>query len=344
MTEPTDPLTSDGGQPPPSGDPIVAAPLPHLPKPVAFAQIERFLTGKAPIHVRQVPWPVDREHILEFVRERLEESSLSPLAASRLPILAEAYLLEELPAEVLPRLRREEAGADDVWVSASLCAAIGRVGTREEIAAATDYYEGLVASPHAAEVLAELLPARDALGPVASSGSLRTAIEQRSEELIAEGSYESEVEGQDLDEIGANGLQDIDWADQARERFSALDDEAARLPFLLEVYLERADYGGEEVLTPWAVREIRKCAHRGGAEPVIAALESELAATRETRDADPDASFASVRLLRAIEFFGGDLREEERDFLEEHQEDQKDPLSLEIMMPEHDFSWMTGEA
>jgi hypothetical protein len=321
----------------------VAAPLPHPPKLVVFAQLDRFLHGKAPIHIRQVPWPVDRNHILEYLRERLENGAMSTLAASRIPVLAEAYLLSELPALVLPMLQAPVTADTDPRTLASLCAAVGRVGTREEVSSAVRYYDSLFERPQSGEVLLELVPVRDALGPVASSGGLRTAIEQRSIELISEGGFESEVQGQDLDEIGANALQDIDWADIARRRFAQLDGDEARLALLLEIYLERSDYGGEAFLIPWAVREIRKCAQHGGGRQVIDACQAGVDSLRNARDAEPDASFWSVRLLRAIEFFGGDLAEADREFLEQHAEEQKDPLSIELMLPERDFGWFIGE-
>ena len=79
--------------------------------------------------------------------------------------------------------------------------------------------------------------------------------------------------------------------------------------------LEETEDGGYEQLFPWAVLNLRKASHPKTGPEVCAALRKRLEEAEEERESDPEAEFVSVRMLKAIQYFGGPVRKTEEQFL-----------------------------
>ena len=318
---------------PPCADPIAAAPFPHPPKAAAYVQIQRFLTGKGPVGVPDVPWPLNPIHVVEFFKDRIERGNVAEVESVRLPTLAEAYLLAEVVPVIRPFLRGAETTAEAVILAASLCRILAELGSTADTAFAGQYYERLTRLAAARSAIRPLTVTCAALGPVVTTASLKHLTANTITVLRSAQTTEAEIEIHDLQEYVVAGAQDIEWANEAKKRYAGLLNEKERILLLADICLERAPYGGEAILIPWSVYELRKFARRLGRDPVIQPFLATAAAVKRTRTTDPSAAFLSIRALRAALFFGGDITEEDEDFLAEHGEQQRDPLSHDMLFP-----------
>lgn len=318
---------------PRKGDPLADAPLPHPAPAQAKHQLESFLGGKGPPRPQEVPWPISPVVVLEFLTLKVAQKSLSVAQAAKIPTLVEAYLLTPFGAVARKSFAVAVPKPEAIMVDAYLVKAVGRVGTTDDVAESVKHYERLVAAAVHPEPLGTLAEAREALGPVARSASLAAALDKAAASLLASEDSDDQVEGRQLQSLRNNTLQDIDWADKAKARITGLEKPEPRLAALLEIYFERTDDGGMEYLTPWSVLQIRFHAHRHGAQAVIDAFRREIDRNKDERDQDADAAFATMRSLRAIDFFDEKLSIEELEFVDAHAGDQIDLLSKERMMP-----------
>ncbi|MGB2821752.1 MAG: hypothetical protein WBF17_12275 [Phycisphaerae bacterium] len=320
-------------QQPPKGDPVASPGPPIVPKDDVPGILDNFLP-REPARATDVPWPLDRSALVDYLKGRIEQRPLTPAEAANVPVLVDVYLLEEFAPEARKGLTGKERGRDDVLVANVLCQAIGRVGGAEDAASAAESYERLLKLPAADEVLVPLIRARDALGPAVTSESMAAALKRRADRLAKSENLDEQMESRDLAETRDNDLQEINWADEARRRVNTAKTPPERLALLMEIYFERTQDGGHDYLMPWVVRQVRMHAQKHGPQSVVDALRLEVNKAAKTREEDRAAKFASVRAMRGLLYFGEDLDEQELEFFQERSSSQMDPICLERLMPQ----------
>ena len=316
----------DPGEASRRGDPVASPPPPHAGEGAARRGIEAFLSGKQLSQAAKVPWPLRRADVLAAVRQHLTRSLADASAGRRLAQVMRVYLLGELVAEVAAQLASaSEAG--DVALAAWLCVALGWIGEPEQTSMAAKHLSSLIDQPGAWSLVDDLLEARQALGPAADSQRFEASLRAHVRSLETKSDYDSDVLRAALEELLDNDLESMRLADVTRARIAPMDD-TQKLRLLVDVYLERGDYDGEEYLVPWAVLNLRSLAQRSGAESPGAAFRREAALS----GVDETDEFVVVRALRAAHYFGVPLSPKDREFLGTYGEGQLDPLSKESLL------------
>jgi hypothetical protein len=310
-------------------DPLATPAAPLGDRAATERALERFLAGSREGVLDPVPWPLEPSHVDAFLARALRDAAPRPGAARKLAMLARTYLLSGWSRDVVASLGTgRRSSAADAWLAAAAAWVEPDALPEALHAAYARIVDAAIRDPQAE--LDPLLAMRDAFGPRLASDPLPDALRARAARLRAKSSPADLVEAATLEDALDGALQELAGADAGKRavRERATPDE--RLSLLLDIQLERTDFGGEQYLLPWSALAIRRQAQDRGRVAVVEGVRAKLASL----PASDGASTARIRLLHALEYFGAALSPEEQALLSEHGAGQLDELSREALARE----------
>lgn len=304
------------------------------------AELDHFVFSGDPFTAERIPRTLSPAMVERFVRERVDVAT--PVAALRqVEKVVTRYDVYEAAPLIRPLLAEEEKADDPVARPAVAARILAIVGTPEDRAVAGQAYLRLVERSDSVDRLREVILLYAALAPDSEPDPLRKRIASRIATLQAD-PERNRLEILALQEDISQRLERAQQAAKVRGKILALPDRPTRIAELIKIYLN-LDYGYLEYLQPWAARQLRRevwaeqpadqwqrtvDARRRQelAEAFRAALGSLDGSSHLSRQ---EVTFARVRALRGCAFFGGELSEDERQFLSENAGEQIDALWAE---------------
>ncbi len=291
------PTMTEPANPPPSSA--------YKPEAIARAALLHFLYEFDP-RIDSLPKRIEPALVDRVLREELEKGLPRPQSANQLAALASFYDSRGLVPVALAKLDARGRTEDELTSTVILAAVVGMLGNDAQRRAGRSYYYALLAHPWAAQHFPVLLSCYAAYAPFEPLGP--TA--QRLTELIASLSAQPEDEAgpqrRELEDLRGLTLPRIAAAAALQTEILALPAPAPRATRLVDIYLG-FDERYNEILGPWAIREIQQLARAGHAAVVLSVLRSSF--TR--MQGRPAEEAWRARTAHAIEFFGGVLSPDE---------------------------------
>lgn len=250
-----------------------------------------------------------------------------------------AYDASEVVAPFRKLLDKQEGTAEDVRRSIVFARLVSGLGTDTDAAAAATYFVYLCGRADSQQELTDLVELYAALGTTVDPKPLRDRIAARIATLApkVKSDYQARLESLKLQESVTSTLEAVKLAKTEQATILAATDRAARLRATIELYIGITGTAWD--LRPWAAARLRretwaeqpseflarvdKPAHKAG---VIKALRASLVPMTVKRSVE-ERTFMNVRILKAIEFFGGKLSAAETKLLAAKRNSQSDWLA-----------------
>ncbi|MGA8152329.1 MAG: hypothetical protein WB952_15355 [Terriglobales bacterium] len=323
------------------GENSMAATTPHTPPP-AVAELEKFVFHSDKYTSNRVPRKLRAEEVAQFIGTRVDQKASTDVLQQTEKVIT-FYDVQEV-TEQLKRLLADPELSSDLAKGIPLDRALANVGQPADKEVAGRYYEQLVPRASTYEDFVELISVYSALGSAASADSLRHQIAARRSALLAKGpsDYEAKTGAAKLEDFNNVQVPRAYKANLAKDAILKNRDRPARIRQEIEIYLQISN-SYSEILQPWAAARLRRetwapqpeqqVVRRddpNGRAELVSAFKSYEAGLPQVRSI-PEQSLPSVqvRILRAIEFFGGLLSPEERMFIDKNAGMQIDVLSNE---------------
>ena len=230
----------------------------------------------------------------------------------------------------------------DVAKASVIGRTIAAVCSPSEVPKLAGYSHLLIANAQSSSDIVELLELQDRLGPGTDSRPLEARIGQlrAASAAQADSNYQARLEASSLDEMRSLRLDRMRRANDTKAQLLAITERKKRIGEEIKIYLT-LEYGYLEYLTPWsAIRLRRETWGNSPADQLVRAEDAgrrtEMASMFRTvesnlgrlPDIDPEnIPSLRVRCLRAVEYFGGALTNEERSWIAQHAGRQVDVLS-----------------
>jgi hypothetical protein len=310
----------------------------------AQGQLEKFVFHPDRYTADTVPRGLTPAEVAEFVRTRIDRSTRYP-AARQVEKLVDFYDVQEAGETLRKLLDRREVDQETLRRSVFLDRTVAEAGTRADHDFAKEYYLYLIRRVESLPLLEELVSLYEALGPDADVKPLRERITARIKALQPNAASDASVQRElaKLQDLETQTLARAEKANAVKATILKDASRTRRLDALVRTYL---GFEGPypEILQPWAARQLRREAwaaqpadqttrtdDHARREEIVQAFAR--AGTRLQQDAklsDEEKTFGRVRILRAIVFFGGQISEEDRQFVKEHGAAQVDTLSNDV--------------
>ena len=318
----------------------------------AIPELEKFIFEADNFTKGVVPRELDPAEVAKFLIEKVEETiKLKPL--KQVEKVAAFYDTYEVAEKFRSFLNRNEAGDDAVQRSIIFTRIIGRVGKPEEVEFAKRYYLHLVSKIDSLVEFDEIILLHDVLRLGRDSGALRAKIQEKlkSLEAIKESDDQARLKYLKLQEISNQTLTRAEKVEEVKEQILEINDRKKRLEEEIKAYLA-IDYGFIEYLQPWAAARIRRETWannpaeqtiRDEKPPLRADVVESFGSFYTNLDKVPDLDeeakeAAKIQILRAIKFFGGQISEQEENFLKQFAGTQADILANEgFLLPREDL-------
>lgn len=293
-------------------------------------KIEHFLFACERPDEDYPPRRLPRDEVLAYLEERLEKA-MPAAAFPRIRMLCDGYDL----VAAIPVLEKHLDAAPRKPEDYVRCLEfnIVRVGLGDagQKPAGVDYYEKtLIANGEAHEHYRGLLYCYVEGAPLSKSPSLKSSIELRRKQLEPgmQNDYDRRIEHAELTALLNNDVPEAEEAHGTRTKIEAMKDDAKRIRELVHVYLE-IDYAGGDYLHFWSVRLLKRFAAGGDPKIAVDALRPLVDALEKKKMPADEKDFVRRRSLRAIDFFGGELKDPERKFIAKFKnaDDTYDPVS-----------------
>lgn len=298
-------------------------------------RLPAYLHGEAKYHVLPVPTPLDRAAAAAFVATQLPLARSSE-DVSKLARLAMFYDLKETADAFLSvaKLAGREP-ADPVRASAAV-SAVAWIGDPDQFAQAQTQFAELVRQSDFETHRLALLDVNYALGPRVGSEPLKqahsAAVARLRSQLagLRQKGQPAEVTLLEnrvarLEEFAGLEIANLDKANKIRSAIEALPGEAARLPRLVELYLDDTPDSTPQ-LADWAGLKLLRLTEREIIGPEFLAQAGRYNRRNPERQAELDA--VRARALRAAEFFGVTLPKPEQEWLAGQKDAGTDLLAL----------------
>ncbi|HEX6278490.1 MAG TPA: hypothetical protein VFZ49_00625 [Pyrinomonadaceae bacterium] len=308
-----------------------------------YSALEKFIFEPDEFTNTIVPRQLDPVKVADLLLKKVKkETSLeSWIQVER---VADFYDTYEVVEPFKKFLDKKESGPEEVQrssVIAKIIAILGEAGDREF---ATDYYKYLVQKIQSQEDFDYLVDLHMAIGLGGASGEIRKRYQEILSSLESRAGSDQQARVEFLD-FKANVDRKISAAEQIqpmKDKVIAIPDRKARLDEEIKMYL-RPPSGYDDYLRPFAVRRIKR--ETWAAQPaeqirrpedpplraeVAEAFRAFLAKIDEfqnLREGEKEA--ISLKILRAIKFFGGKVSSEEEARLRSERGRQIDVLANE---------------
>jgi hypothetical protein len=313
----------------------------HPPLSPGWDQLEEFIFHPDQYHAEAVPKGLLRDSVAKFIEARIV--AITP----RAPLLQTEKVVDYYDLqEACPHLRslpeKKEKTSDDVMRSTVILRTLALVCLPPDVVFAADYAKHLVGLSSSLPEFQELIDLEDALldSQDLSQLKVRMALRLRDLENKRQNDYQSQLEYANLEDTLNIKLNRCQAAAEQKAKILAISDRSARIKEEIKIYLA-IDYGYLEFLHGWSVRRLRR--ETWGPQPpqqlqrtenielrreVAKAFRDTLSSLAPSPDI-PKENLDSlrVRCLRAIDFFGGPLSANEKQFVERNTGRQLDQLS-----------------
>jgi hypothetical protein len=284
---------------------------PYKPPSVAEAELGRYVYQFNP-RVSTLPKDLDPDDVAAFVTRGLREATVGITAASQLVEVADFYDLERVVPDLLARLKKQEDTRERFLVSLALTRGVGILASGEQETRGFEYLRHLMSLPFAAANVQGLLacfsefsePGRNEVVGASLRGLMAGKNTQAGTDAAAE------TRAREVEDLLNNVLPRIVKAEERKRQILALPDRPARLDALVDVYLN-LDARYREWMDRWAARQLLEEARRRGTDDTVAAFRRALPRLEGAADSRDALSSLRAVCLRAIEFLGGALSEEE---------------------------------
>ena len=295
-------------------------------------QVRDYLWGKGPIDYSIVTSHMKRDLVSQFVR--FEISDLPPQYFWRVRILADLYHLTELLNYFQQMLDRREQKPVDLDKSIANTIILNEIGDEGQKEQAVQYYEYLTSHQFANQKFRELIKCLASLGEIAKPNSLRSRMDSEIKALASREASdpEADIERREVEDIVGNEFFFIEESNNSRTRILGIADVRQRLQALIEAYLQLSEDGGGEFFDLWVQQQLRRISEAEGDKLVIDAFRA--TAKDASKLARGDKNYCLVRCYNAIEYFRGELNEDEKAFMKKKGDIQVDPLRF-MPLPKH---------
>jgi hypothetical protein len=294
----------------------------YKPETVSRAALLHFLYEFDP-RADSLPKRIDPALVDRVLQEELSKGLPKRQPASQMVALANFYDTLGLVPVALAKLQGHEQSDEELASAAALTAVVGMLGTEAQRRSGRSYYYHLLSLPWAEHRFSELLGCYAAYAPQEPLEPTRQRLNALIALLAAEPEETAGTRRRDLEDLRSLTLPRIAAAANLQTEILALSAPEHRATRLIDIYLG-FDERYNEVIGPWAVRQLQQLARAGHTPVIIATLRRAL--PRLTGRAAEEAWRA--RALHAIEFFGGTLSAEEQLQVRSAYK-RYDPLSLD---------------
>lgn len=303
-------------------------------------QLESYILQPDAFHGDAIPKRLKPDVVGRFVMDRVgRDTRIKSLL--RVEKVVTFYDLHEVCGH-LSSLLPANPTPTDVAKSAVISRTIAAVCTPAEVPKLAGYSHLLIANAQTSSDIVELLELQDRLGPGTDSRALEARIAQlrAASAAQADSNYQARQEAYSLDEMRSLRLDRVRRANDTKAQLLAITERKKRIGEEIKIYLT-LEYGYLEYLTPWsAIRLRRETWGNSPADQLVRAEDTgrrtEMASMFRTvesnlgrlPDVDPEnIPSLRVRCLRAVEYFGGALTNEERGWITQNAGRQVDVLS-----------------
>ncbi|MCW5960095.1 MAG: hypothetical protein KIS76_08020 [Pyrinomonadaceae bacterium] len=307
-----------------------------------MAPLDDFIFKSDPFNKEIVPRELDAKNVAEFLIKKIN-------ASSELKHLIQAEKAADFydTFEIAPKFKEYFSDIsktdDELLRSIVLVRTIARVGKPEDIEFAKQAYLRLIPRLDTQQHFEEVIKLHEILGLGTKSSELRAKIKQKIGELDGKKDTEYSAEIELLNFQGAieQQLSRAEKVQDTKNSIVAMTDRKKRLEKEIAAYLA-LEFGFEEYLESWSAKRLRRetwaaspleqterVDTRPFAKEVATAFRDFLSDPRIKSLEEEEKEFAEIRILRAIKFFGGKLKEQEVEFLAQFVGKQADTLANE---------------
>lgn len=293
-------------------------------------EVRGYLWQMEPIYYEEVSAQMKRELVSRFVG--FEMPNLPPQNFRRVRILADLYYLKENLDFIESLLKKKENKPSELDRSIYSTIILWEIGNETQKKRALEYYEYIVGHRFANETFTQLLECLAVFGNDISPKSLLARMEREVKTLAERetANPEAGTEKRYVEGLINNEFFIIEEANKARQRISKISSTSEHLLELIKAYIYLTDDDGGDHFLLWTHQQIRRIGEQVGKEKVIEAFRT---TANKLDDLSTDnKKFCKVRCYNAIEFFLGNLNDEEKTFMDKHRRRQVDPLHL-IVVP-----------
>jgi hypothetical protein len=311
--------------------------------PPSIPELERFIFDDDEYRSDVVPRKLPASKVAEFLLGRIKQSDNLRVFVQTEKVV-DFYDVYEVAGKFRQFLDKKEAGVEDNQRSIVITRIIALVGNADDIEFAKQYSKHLIQKCETVAEFEDLILLQNVLGPGADGKPLEQRIQARTAALEKQkdANYQASLQYLKFVEVIGSKLSKVEKAQQIKANILKISDRKQRLEEEIKMYL-LIEYGYPEYLQTWATRRIRR--ETWAAQPaeqikrtdnqtlrddVVKSLQSYLEKLPKVPDLESDEKeFAKIRLLRAIIFFGGKIKPDEKSFLDSHKNEQLDILSDE---------------
>jgi len=335
-------------------EPITTTPPSPPSEPMSMPDLEKFIFKADSFTNEVVPRKLDPAEVAKFLLERVDEQTELKhwLQVEKAATFYDAF---EVAEKFKSFLNKNESGEDGVRRSIVITRIIGRVGKPEDVEFAKRYYSYLVSKVDSLVEYKEIILLHDVLKLGNDSAPLRAKIQEKIKSLETKKDSDDEARIEYLEFQGTieQQLSRVEKAAPVKEQILNSADRKQRMEEEIKAYLG-IEYGFIEYLQPWAAARLRR--ETWATEPaqqterdekpelraeVAKAFQEFLGKLDEVPEMKEDAEDkegGQVQILRAIKFFGGQISDQEENFLAQYKGTQADILADEgFLLPKQEF-------
>lgn len=316
---------------------------PQAPKVPPPPQLKKFVFESDRFTGEVVPRHLDPVAVAEFLNEKINEKTpLKPLVQAEKA--AAFYDVYEIAGKYRSLINTLEPSDDVLLRRIVLDRTIAKVGTPDDVAAAKQVYESIAARVQSIPEFKEAILLHDVLEIGTSSPTLRNTLRAKLTALApqSESDGPGRLEYLELQETVSQKLEDAEKAADVKASILGKGSRKQRMDEEIKAYLA-VGYGYIEFLQPWAAMRLRRETWAANPDeqttrPQEPPLKKEVAEafrdflgkidTLPGHD-DDDKNAVRVQVLRAIKFFGGEISEQDEQFLQQFSGTQADTLANE---------------
>lgn len=315
----------------------------------SIPELEKFIFHTDIFEANVVPRKFSPEKVAEFLQEKVKADATLKnfIQVERVAVF---YETSEVAEKFKGFLNKSESNPEDVRRSTVIARIIARVGNKNDVNFAKEYYAHLVGRAQSKLEFEELILLYDAIGPEGDAAVLRKKIQAQAAILESRKESDDAARVQYLELVGTviNKLNKAEKAQAVKLKILGMSDRKKRVEAEIKAYLT-IEYGFTEYLEKWAAARLRR--ETWGVQPneqvrrqensqlksdVANLLNDFLGKLDGIKNLEAaEKEFAKIRLLRAIKFFDGKISDEEEKFLIQHKSQQMDILANEGFMIEN---------
>jgi|GEM_PF-2745884 len=295
--------------------------------------LKQYLMTSTKYHPVPVPARVDRSEAVTFVQERAK-APISKQMLGKLSRLAIFHELTETTEQFVDFLNKRETEPDDYARTATAVTTIAWLGDDKQVANAQRYFQNTLLRSDAQESRDVMLGACDALGAREGTKNVRAWLQKEvarlDEKQQANPTPETRETLARTREFLKFQVPQVDNANEQREKFRQQKSEQLQVQQLVSCYLREAKVDAPS-LEYWAAIMLVHLGRRGRGFAVLSAEEFGKVAQRsrrKDRKLQPEIDFKRARSLRAADFFGGTLEDEDQEWLAEQEDHGVDIIAL----------------